>query len=66
MLSFHRPGPLEEGAGTTKAPVLRLCEVEVYAYSYCKNHSLNLLFLEKKRENLVERDKMRENEKGQN
>ena len=51
---------------TTKAPVLRLCVVEVYAYSYCKNHSLNLLFLEKKRENLVERDKMRENEKGQN
>ena len=24
---------------TTKAPVLRLCEVEVYAYSYGKNHS---------------------------
>ena len=45
---------------------MRLCVVEVYAYSYCKNHSLNLLFLEKKRENLVERDKMRENEKGQN
>ena len=45
---------------------MRLCVAEVYAYSYCKNHSLNLLFLEKKRENLVERDKMRENEKGQN
>ena len=29
---------------TTKTPVLRLCEVEVYANSYGKNHSWHILF----------------------